>query len=60
MKDMPVEQPEGLMLDSYLPREDVRDAFVSLGGACRSAAGRGGRHVVACGAGRSCCTGGPI
>lgn len=29
MKDMPVEQPEGLMLDCYLPREDVRDAFVS-------------------------------
>lgn len=31
MKDMPVEQPEGLILDTYLPREDVRDAFVSLG-----------------------------
>lgn len=31
MKDMPVEQPEGLVLDCYLPREDVRDAFVSLG-----------------------------
>ncbi|MBR9763763.1 MAG: hydroxymethylbilane synthase [Rhodobacteraceae bacterium] len=30
MKDMPVEQPEGLVLDCYLPREDVRDAFVSL------------------------------
>ncbi|ROU01172.1 hydroxymethylbilane synthase [Histidinibacterium lentulum] len=30
MKDMPTEQPEGLMLDCYLPREDVRDAFVSL------------------------------
>ncbi|MEM8658944.1 MAG: hydroxymethylbilane synthase, partial [Pseudomonadota bacterium] len=30
MKDMPVDQPEGLMLDCYLPREDVRDAFVSL------------------------------
>ena len=29
MKDMPVLQPEGLMLDCYLPREDVRDAFVS-------------------------------
>lgn len=29
MKDMPVEQPEGLLLDTYLPREDVRDAFVS-------------------------------
>jgi hydroxymethylbilane synthase len=30
MKDMPVLQPEGLMLDCYLPREDVRDAFVAL------------------------------
>ena len=30
MKDMPVEQPAGLVLDCYLPREDVRDAFVSL------------------------------
>jgi len=29
MKDMPVEQPVGLVLDTYLPREDVRDAFVS-------------------------------
>ncbi len=31
MKDMPVLQPTGLVLDCYLPREDVRDAFVSLG-----------------------------
>lgn len=30
MKDMPVDQPAGLVLDTYLPREDVRDAFVSL------------------------------
>ncbi|WP_343081484.1 hydroxymethylbilane synthase [Ostreiculturibacter nitratireducens] len=29
MKDMPVLQPEGLTLGCYLPREDVRDAFVS-------------------------------
>lgn len=29
MKDMPVEQPPGLVLETYLPREDVRDAFVS-------------------------------
>jgi hydroxymethylbilane synthase len=29
MKDMPVLQPDGLLLDTYLPREDVRDAFVS-------------------------------
>ncbi|NSX56667.1 hydroxymethylbilane synthase [Parasulfitobacter algicola] len=30
MKDMPVDQPGGLLLDTYLPREDVNDAFVSL------------------------------
>jgi hydroxymethylbilane synthase len=30
MKDMPTLQPDGLVLDTYLPREDVRDAFVSL------------------------------
>ena len=30
MKDMPTEQPGGLGLTCYLPREDVRDAFVSL------------------------------
>lgn len=29
MKDMPVEQPDGLLIDCYLPREDVRDAFIS-------------------------------
>ena len=29
MKDMPTQQPAGLILDCYLPREDVRDAFVS-------------------------------
>lgn len=29
MKDMPVAQPGGLLIDCYLPREDVRDAFVS-------------------------------
>ncbi|RBI77458.1 hydroxymethylbilane synthase [Roseovarius sp. TE539] len=29
MKDMPVLQPDNLILDTYLPREDVRDAFVS-------------------------------
>ncbi len=32
MKDMPTLQPEGLLLDTYLPREDVRDAFISLDG----------------------------
>ncbi|MCC7321554.1 MAG: hydroxymethylbilane synthase [Rubellimicrobium sp.] len=30
MKDMPVDQPAGLTLDCALPREDVRDGFVSL------------------------------
>ncbi|WP_293577645.1 hydroxymethylbilane synthase [Phaeobacter sp.] len=29
MKDMPVQQPDGLLLETYLPREDVRDAFIS-------------------------------
>jgi hydroxymethylbilane synthase len=31
MKDMPVDQPEGLAITTLLPREDVRDAFVALG-----------------------------
>ena len=29
-KDMPTLQPKGLVLDVFLPREDVRDAFISL------------------------------
>ena len=29
MKDMPTLQPEGLLLDCHLPREDVRDGWVS-------------------------------
>ena len=33
MKDMPTLQPDGLVLDCCLPREDVRDAFVSPGAA---------------------------
>ncbi|MDW3183294.1 hydroxymethylbilane synthase [Roseobacter sp.] len=28
-KDMPTLQPDGLILDTFLPREDVRDAFIS-------------------------------
>lgn len=32
MKDMPTAQPPGLILDTYLPREDRRDAFVTLTG----------------------------
>lgn len=32
MKDMPVDQPEGLMLDCYLPRENPCDAFIHLDG----------------------------
>jgi hydroxymethylbilane synthase len=31
MKDMPTLQPDGLVLDCYLRRADVRDAFVSPG-----------------------------
>lgn len=30
MKDMPTLQPDGLVLDCYLKRADVRDSFVSL------------------------------
>lgn len=29
-KDMPVDQPDGLVMETFLPREDVRDAFVSF------------------------------
>lgn len=29
-KDMPTELPDGLVISCFLPREDVRDAFVSL------------------------------
>lgn len=29
MKDMPVDQPDGLVLGCFLPREDVRDGFLS-------------------------------
>lgn len=35
-KDMPVEQPDGLMLNCYLPREDVRDAFIAPRGGALS------------------------
>lgn len=31
MKDMPTLQPDGLIIDTIMPREDVRDGFVSLG-----------------------------
>lgn len=30
MKDMPAELPDGLVIDCLLPREDVRDGFISL------------------------------
>jgi hydroxymethylbilane synthase len=30
MKDVPTQLPDGIILAAYLPREDVRDAFVSL------------------------------
>lgn len=32
MKDMPVDQPKGLILDCYLPRENPCDAFIQLSG----------------------------
>lgn len=41
MKDMPTLQPDGLLLDTYLPREDVRDAFVSPAVASLQALGHG-------------------
>lgn len=41
MKDMPTLQPDGLVLDCHLPREDVRDAFVSLSAASLSALPQG-------------------
>ena len=41
MKDMPVKLPAGLLIDCYLPREDVRDAFVALGVASLSALPQG-------------------
>ncbi len=55
MKDMPVVQPEGLVLDTYLPREDVRDAFVSPSRRrpCRDLPRGDGRAPRACGGGRS-------
>jgi len=31
-KDLPTVQPEGLVVDCFLPREDVRDAFVTASG----------------------------
>ncbi|MEM6619394.1 MAG: hydroxymethylbilane synthase [Pseudomonadota bacterium] len=31
MKDMPVELPQGLIIDCVLPREDVRDGFLAPG-----------------------------
>lgn len=34
MKDMPTAQPPGLIIDCMLPREDVRDAFISPDAAC--------------------------
>ena len=41
MKDMPTLQPDGLRLDCYLPRADVRDAFVSPGHASIAALPQG-------------------
>lgn len=44
MKDMPTLQPEGLTLDTYLPREDPRDAYIALDGSTLSDLPEG--HVV--------------
>lgn len=41
MKDMPTLQPDGLILDCYLPREDPRDAFVSVNHGCLDALPQG-------------------
>ena len=35
-KALPTVQPDGLIVDCFLPREDVRDAFISLTGATLS------------------------
>lgn len=43
MKDMPTVLPSGLAIVAMLPREDVRDAFVSLSCASLTALPRGGR-----------------
>ncbi|WP_108838754.1 hydroxymethylbilane synthase [Tateyamaria sp. Alg231-49] len=42
MKDMPTQQPDGLILDTYLPREDVRDAFIALDGGALAGLPQGG------------------
>ena len=59
MKDMPTVLPAGLAIACLLPREDVRDAFISAKAASarRAAGGRRGRHVVAAapGAGAARC-----
>ena len=56
MKDMPVEQPGGLILDTYLPREDVRDAFVAPAGGTLAelAAGADGRDIQPAAQGAAC------
>ena len=43
MKDMPTELPQGLAIAAILPREDVRDAFISLRWPSLSALPRGAR-----------------
>ncbi len=60
MKDMPTVLPAGLAIAALLPREDVRDAFVSRPARARSRRCRRGRWSARprCGAARSCCTGG--
>ena len=58
MKDMPTLQPDGLGIACYLPREDVRDAFVTLRRrrARRAAAPARSSAPRACGGGRNSAT----
>lgn len=41
LKDVPTEQPEGLVLAAYLPRQDVRDIILSADGLGLDSLGRG-------------------
>ena len=55
-KDLPTALPEGIVIAGYLPREDVRDAFISrrAGSIARPAARAPSSGRRRCGARRSC------